>query len=234
MKKRLFVFGLFFLLTIVGCGCSVKKESIHETYDEENTQDGDLQILNENVLPQEEDIIDVITNMDTNVKYDNVEEMQDVADIIVKGEVISTNSYVSEFCVLTEFQIVVEEAFKNAQVGDVVTIISAGGVVPYSEYQNSGEENIKDFEKKIPVKNASKTKVRMYVGKNELITVGKEYVIFAKKEYILDQNASRKEEYCILNIDQGQFEIQEKKTINKTLEQEFSLDEICEKIRKRK
>jgi len=180
---------------------------------------------------EDEEIMDVVVNMDSDINYDNIESMVNDADIIIKGVVISTSSYKRDIYVLTENKILVEEAFGNAEVGDTITIISAGGVISYGEYQNQSDENKKDFEEGDFEEVPADRKVRVQMGANDVITKGKTYIIFAQKNQVLDCNGNQKEEYCVLNIDQGQFEVCNDIVINKTFTEKYDLEELEEKIK---
>lgn len=163
----------------------------------------------------DDELITVKSNLDLMKMYDNIDDLSGDAELIVKRKVAETNSYVSGPGIITEFKLEVDDAYKGASKGDMITLISPGGIVTYDEYKSIAEENIKSFEKQLSNKDLSRMKVKNIMGENELITKGKEYVIFAKKETVIDKNSEEKTMYCILNIAQGQFEVNKDNITNK-------------------
>lgn len=172
---------------------------------------------------QNNTIFNVHLDMDMKKSYDNIDSLKKDAEIIVRGTVLDTKSYMSGPGVITEFKLKVNKAFNdNAKVGDVLTIATAGGTISYEDYSKiaSNKENIKDFEKNKPIQNSKNSKVKISIGKNDLIETGKDYIIFANTQPI----SADKKMYCTLNINEGQFEVTNKKAENKALKYSKNID----------
>lgn len=212
-KKALIIVSTILISTISIGYYTIKSDNSNKILETSKSIESNDLSNTENL---DDELITVKSNVDLMKMYDNIDDLSDDAELIVKGKVIETNSYVSGPGIITEFKLKVDDAYKGANGGDVITLVSPGGIVTYDEYKNIAEENIKSFEKKLSNKELSKMKVRNIMGENELITKGKEYVIFAKKEIVIDKNSEEKTMYCILNMDQGQFEINNDNITNKT------------------
>lgn len=162
-------------------------------------------------------IIDVQTHVDLIKSYRDVNELRMAAQIIVTGDVLSLKSYMSDMAIITEYKIKVTEAYKNANVGDILTLVSAGGIIPYDEYMSKTvdkAENIKNFEIKEPKAKLSLYKIRTTMGKNQIIEVGKKYTIFANEQNVIDENGKQTLKYCTVGVDQGQFNNEKDGSVN--------------------
>lgn len=201
-KKKLII---FLIIGCIGAGTIygiVKKSNSEGSNDKSNTT-----ILSENLNKTEEvkdkqEIIDIKLNPDKVKTYNNVESLANDAEIIVKGTVLEATSYMLGPCAITEYKLKVNTAYKNANEGDVITLAVAGGTVPYEEYLNSSADkskDIKSFEKNTSEEKIKNAKIKMTMGENDLIQIGKEYAIFAK----MDKISEDKSMYCTLNVDEG-------------------------------
>ena len=200
-----------------------KNDNENKTIDEKNTSDN---------KEEQNIILNIKQSPDLNKGYFDVKGCAIDSDIIVRGTVTEINSYLSGPGVVSEYKVKVEKGYKNANEGDIISIICAGGIVLYDEYMNYGdrrEESKKDFETKDNISEAelSKSKVKVQLGENDLPEVGKEYIIFAKNKKM----SSGEYKYCVLTGFEGQFEVKNKKVSNNALKykKDISIDRAaCE------
>ncbi|MFW2491753.1 hypothetical protein ACN077_24830 [Clostridium chromiireducens] len=225
MKRNIIVALLLVAVSIVGIGIEYSNKTTT------NNISNNVVATNASNNEQSDDVINVQLKADSIKNYDSVESLKKDAEIIVKGTVLDTNSYMSGPGVITEYKLKVSKSYNNkAQVGDILTIATAGGTVSYNEYAKNHEGSAKKSAKNISTEKLQNAKVKVKFDGNDLIEEGKEYVIFANTKKVLE-GEKEKEMYCSLNISAGQFEINDNKGINKTLKYNKNIETLEKEIK---
>lgn len=191
----------------IGCGANSKIENTEEKNNIVATNTGFNDTNNNN------DII-INTEMDFVKAYNNVKDLKKDAQIIVKGEVTETKSYPSDSMIITEFKLKVDKSYdNNSKVGDTLTIATAGGTVRFNEYAKYNADDPYVIERKKSKENSQNANVTMKFQDSDLIEKGKEYIIFANKQPVLE-GETHKKMYCSINVGKGQFEVMTNKETN--------------------
>lgn len=209
MKKNLVTILLLLSIStmFIGCGANNKIENT-ETNNNIIATDTSSNATNA------DNVITMTKEMDYIKSYDNVKALKKDAQIIVKGEVTETNSYASDSTIITEFKLKVDKSYNNnSKVGDTLTIATAGGTVSFNEYAKYNNDDPFVIEKKNSKENLQNAKVTMKFQNSDLIQKGKDYIIFANKQPVLE-GETHKKMYCSLNVGEGQFEVMTNKETN--------------------
>ena len=212
MKKNIITSLIILSLSITTIGCSNPQKVVSSKL---TTDRSDNITTKTQESKNDNDLLTLDIKMDFTKSYDSINSLKNDSEIIVKGTVIDSKSYMSGSVIITEFKLKVEKSYnKILKDGEIVTIATSGGIVNYSDYlKENGENNIKDFEKDIVKKNLNNPKIKMTIGKNNLIEIGKRYIIFANTQQI----SPNKKMYCTINVNQGQFELINNNALNNEL-----------------
>jgi hypothetical protein len=203
MKRvSVLVAGIVLMGIVAGCSNNIQssKENVKDTKYKVTQVNDQVKNLN-----QDKKIVATVINTGDMIKsYDTLEKLTNGAEIVVQGNVLETNSYVQGPGVVTEYKFKVSDSFYGEfEEGSIINLISAGGIVPYTEAERKLNIPKKDFEKG-PTESEKKNGYLKYVfNGSPLIEKEKNYIIFAKKEPV----SENKELYAALGIYQGQFDL---------------------------
>lgn len=225
MKKNSIILLLLVIICMVGIGCSNGAKTAINT----NKKNQSNEVTTANINKQANEIINVHVNMDLIKSYNTIASLKKNSEIMVQGSIIDATSYISGPGVITEYKLKVLKSYNNtAKIGDVVTIATGGGIVSYEEFLkiDNNKDTIKNFEKDLPKENLINAKVKMTLGDNDLMEIGKEYLIFANTQQI-----KNKKMYCVINSYEGQFEVINNKVINKALNYNKSIENLDQEIK---
>lgn len=161
--------------------------------------------VNQTAEPKSDDniVATIETTADIIEDFETVDKLVNGAEIIVQGVVEETNSYVLEPGVVTEYKFKVTNSLQGEfQNGNVIDMISAGGIVSYTEFEKLNPVE-KDFEEKLTDEQKKKGKIKYMFAGTPLIEAGQEYVIFASK-YPVDGKTM----YGAVGVYQGQYKVE--------------------------
>jgi len=148
MKKiSVFLTGIALMGVVAGCSNNIQgsTENLTDTSENKITQ-VNTQVKN---LSQDKKIITTVnSNADMKVNYDTLEKLINASEIVVQGKVIETNSYFQGPGVVTEYKLEISDSYYGEfKAGSIINLISAGGVVLYTEAEEKLNIPKKDFEK---------------------------------------------------------------------------------------
>ncbi|SFA97435.1 hypothetical protein SAMN05216249_10628 [Acetitomaculum ruminis DSM 5522] len=137
-KKILFVVLIVMVFGIVAWGKTneTKKTNEEATNVISTNEDGEkLSATNSKEKPKEI-IMSIDTDADMDKSFDNIDELQDNCDLIIKGVVEAIKPYCDETAtVYSNYSVKISESFKgDLKEGDTLTISDFGGIIPAEEY----------------------------------------------------------------------------------------------------
>lgn len=225
MKKKIILTFLIAIVISTIYGISTKnkyKDNVNENKIPTNKVVSNIENEQNNIM------FTIHTDMLLVKPHKDIKSLKEDSEIIVRGVVLDTTSYISGPGVITEYKFKVNKSYNNnAKTGDIITIATGGGIVDYEEYKKIEYVTQKDFEQYVPLN----AKIKITMGENNLIEKSKEYIIFANTQQV-EENGEIKKMYFSINSSEGQFDLDtiNNKLVNLSLNYNKSIDEFEKEI----
>lgn len=194
MKKRIIVLTLLVSFALILTFFNLhNKPSISAEMDSRKT-------LSTDTLKPAEDIPTIFSQADFIKTFNSVEELSEVSNIIIQGQVLSTEYFTFNQNVFTKSKVKVQKAYKGDIIkGEEVTFIEIGGITTFGEIQKMRPDKlvVKPEDMNNPIK--------MTLNGSETMKANEKVVLFGA---LPSENKMLKENYYMtVGAHQGKLQI---------------------------